>query len=314
MTDATRTDPNVCYRHPNRQSWVLCQRCGRTICPACQTPAAVGVHCPECVAEARAAAPRVRRASGNGFVRWLRAAFAPGSSAPVVTWTIAAVCVVVFLLGYVVPYIPYYLAYIPLLTPEQPWRMLTMAFVHANPLHIIFNMWALLVTGPAIEAILGRLRFLALFLLATLGGAVAVLLIAPTMPLVLGASGAIFGLFGATFIIMRGLGQNPTMLVVVIVVNLVIGFLPGMNVAWQAHIGGLIIGGLVGWIIVATRARRRAGLQTGLLLAVLAGLVALAALAILAHHDLFDAVQQLRQVSPNASPQIHQQVWRTTPL
>jgi len=319
VSETTQTDPNVCYRHPNRQSWVLCQRCGRTICPACQTPAAVGVHCPECVAEARAATPRaVRRASGrsSGFVRWLRSAFAPGSSMPVVTWTIAAIAIVVFLLSLGFPQISNALAYIPLLTVVEPWRMLTVVFVHASFLHIIFNLWALLVTGPAVEAMLGRIRFLALFLLSTLGGSVLVLLLAPTTSVV-GMSGAIFGLFGATFILLRGLGANPTMLLIVIAVNLVFSFLPGSNVAWQAHVGGLVVGALIGWLLVSTRRRNQRGLQIGLLIGAFAALVGLTVLGVVLHGDLFDLVHAMLQqqgVAPNASPQIDQQLWRTTPV
>lgn len=124
MTSAPGSSANFCYRHPDRQSYILCQRCGRTICPQCQTQAAVGVHCPECVREARASAPRVRRA--NPFARFA------GSDAPRVTWAIMALCVIIYVLqilpGSVVTQL---LLYYPPITTSQPWRMITSLFVHS---------------------------------------------------------------------------------------------------------------------------------------------------------------------------------------
>jgi membrane associated rhomboid family serine protease len=128
------------------------------------------------------------------------------------------------------------------------YRLLTSMFLHEPPssgglffLHILFNMWALYVVGPPLEALLGRARFAAMYLLAGLAGSVlAYVLTAPYVP-ELGASGAIFGLFGALLVVGRKLRLNIQPIAVIIGLNLVLTFsLAGIS--WQAHIGGLIAG------------------------------------------------------------------------
>ena len=236
---------------------MLCQRCGRTICPECQTQAAVGVHCPECVREARASAPRQPSR--------IRNLLRPGGTQPVVTWSIIALCVLVYI-AEIIPGSPVYslgafASFDPYAT-AQPWRMVTSIFLHSpnSVLHILFNMLTLFLFGPMMEQMLGRGRFLALFLVTGFGGSVAVLLLAPGI-VVVGASGAIFGLLGALVVIQRGLGGNPAQLLVVIGLNLAIGFFPGAGIAWQAHLGGVIIGALVGLVYVRTRRRDQQRVQ-----------------------------------------------------
>lgn len=242
------TDPasgtSYCYRHPDRESYVLCQRCGRTICGECQTQAAVGVHCPECVREARQGAPRTKPRAV--------AAFSRTSTQPVVTYSIIAVCVVLFLLQ-LIPGSPVtrYLSYYPLLTQVEPWTMLTSVFVHGSPFHLLVNMFSLFIFGAILERLVGRARFLALYLVAGLGGSVAVLYLSPDRG-VLGASGAIFGLFGAFFIIQRRLGGNNVQILVLLGLNLAIPFfVPGIS--WQAHVGGLVTGLAVALVYLRTR-------------------------------------------------------------
>ncbi len=273
MTDEARDPADYCYRHPDRRSYVLCQRCGRTICPECQTQAAVGVHCPECTREARASAPKQRPAL-------LRAARS-SSGRPIVTWSIIGITLFVFALQLLIGNtVINELAYVVPLTYEEPWRMLTAALVHSNRsfLHVLFNMYSLFIFGPMLESMLGRSRFVALYVLSAIGGSVAVLLSAFTpfggSGVVVGASGAIFGLLGAYFVIARRLGGNAVQLLIVIGLNLAIGFIvPG--IAWQAHIGGLIVGALVGWIFTTTRGPRNQSRQRLLIGAVVAGLVLL---------------------------------------
>ncbi len=266
MTDQAYNPANYCYRHPDRQSFVLCQRCGRTICPECQTPAAVGVHCPECVREQRAQFTANRRASGApSRVTVARRRFAMLDQKATVV--IVAVSVVIWLLDQVsnraltqlLGYNAYYL-------PTQPWRMVTSLFVHSGFLHIAFNMWAVWIFGRMLENMLGTWRFLALYFISGLAGSMAVTLLAPQTSVV-GASGAIFGLFAAFFMIQRSLGGNAVSLLVIIGLNLVIGFLPGTNISWQAHIGGIAAGFLTGYIFAKTRNVRRRGLQITLLVA-----------------------------------------------
>jgi membrane associated rhomboid family serine protease len=164
--------------------------------------------------------------------------------------------------------------YAPVATAYEPWRMLTSAFLHSatDPLHLLFNMYSLWVFGRAMENVLGRARFLALYLLAAFGGSVGVLWLSdPTTP-VLGASGAIFGLMAAYFVIVRSMGGNTAQMAGIIAINLVYGFLvPG--VAWQAHVGGLVVGAAVGLIYSKTRSARAKQAQVLLLLLVLVLLV-----------------------------------------
>jgi len=207
-------------------------------------------------------------------------AFRPDSGQPVVTWTIIAICLVVFGLqnipGDIGQLVNVYGTYQPRFTEQIPWTMITSAFLHGSILHILFNMYSLFIIGPVLERMLGRGRFIALYLLSAFGGSVAVLFLAPGGG-VLGASGAIFGLFAAFFIIQRKLGSTNVQLLVIIGLNLVIGFvLP--NVSWQAHLGGLIVGAAVAFVYLRTR--RPAQKNTQVLLTSLVG-VALIVLTIL---------------------------------
>ena len=275
MTDTARNPDNFCYRHPDRQSFIICQRCGRTVCSECQTQAAVGVHCPECVREARESAPRATRGTRTRIKRSLR----PSSGVPVVTYTLIGLNIIVFGLDFVTGGSLYpWLAYRGDFTATQPWRMLTSAFMHASVLHLLFNMFSLFIFGPIIEHAIGRVRFAALYLLAAFGGSVAVLLLAPSSAVV-GASGAIFGLLGAFFIIQRRLGGNNTQLLVLIGLNVAFGFIVP-NVAWQAHLGGLVVGAAVAAVYMATRHRSKKAIQIASVAGIAVALVAITIAAV----------------------------------
>jgi membrane associated rhomboid family serine protease len=201
-----------------------------------------------------------------------------GGSTPVVTYVLIGLTVLVYVLqilpGSPVTALGYYA---PALTQYAPWTMITSIFLHSptSVFHILFNMYSLFVIGPLLESHLGRVRFLALYLVAGFGGSVAVLLLYPTGA-VLGASGAIFGLMAAFFVIQRGLGGNNVQILIVIGLNLVIGFLvPG--IAWQAHVGGLVIGALVAFIYMRTRNVRQRNLQIFLVAALVVALIAITA-------------------------------------
>lgn len=274
---------NFCYRHPDRQSFVLCQRCLRTICPECQTQAPVGVICPECMAEQRRAATPAQKKAQRRWGRSAPVALAASGGRPIVTYTIIALCAAVFVLSFGLPltewlgFSAFYLY--PQFTGEfQPWRLLTASLVHSGFWHVGLNMLTLWMIGRILEPVLGSARFLTLYLISALGGSVLVDLIARDS-FVVGASGAIFGLFGALMVIARRLGNDITGIIIVLAINLVIGFVPGFNISWQAHVGGLVAGAVVGLIYVMTRERRRRALRILLLIgwsAILIGLLALA--------------------------------------
>jgi membrane associated rhomboid family serine protease len=275
VTDQAPERSNFCYRHPDRQSFVLCQRCGRTICGECQTPAPVGVICPECMAQQRAGAPRTRPAALT------RVRAAANRGAPVVTYSLIGITLAIFVLqlipGLAVTDRLLYAGVYSSPANFEPWRMITSVFVHSTGLlfHVLLNMYTLWIFGQLLEGLLGRGRFLTLYLISGFAGSVGVLWLGDPMTGVVGASGAIFGLMGAFLVIQRRLGGNATQLFVLVGINLVIGFVPGFNIAWQAHLGGLIGGALVGLIFVETRKREQKGLQVGLLVALVLLLIVL---------------------------------------
>ena len=259
--------PPVCPRHPDRVSYVRCQRCGRPVCPECQRPAAVGVQCVDCVAEAARAIRPTRTALGGTV----------GDGRPVVTIAIIALCLVSFVLQKVDPAWTGRWAFSPAAGQVQPYRFLTAAFLHSpgQITHILFNMIALWMVGPFLEAMLGRWRYITLYLVSAVAGQVGVLLLASPDTLawysgVVGASGAVFGLFGAVLVVLRRLGRSASSFLVIIGLNLVIGFVvPG--IAWQAHVGGLVVGAGLGAAFAYVPASRRRDL--GVLSSVVATVV-----------------------------------------
>lgn len=274
---------NYCYRHPDRQSFVLCQRCMRTICPECQTQAAVGVICPECMAAERKSRTPAQKRAQRQWGRSRGALAAVTSGKPMVTYVIIAVTGFISLLqlipGFDAPMTQAFAFQAGFLYPNlnggifEPWRLLTSLLVHGGLWHAGLNMLALWMIGRSLEPMLGRWRFLSLYLLGGLGGSVAVAILAPMTPVV-GASGAVFALFGALLVIGLHMGANMTGLFIILGINLVIGFIPGFRIAWQAHIGGAVIGALVGLIILRTRKRGQRTWQILLLIAVALLLIA----------------------------------------
>jgi membrane associated rhomboid family serine protease len=276
VSDPALTSDDFCYRHPGRVSYVLCQRCAKTVCGDCQVPAAVGVHCPEChVPSSGQASP------GRGF-GGQKSKTRQRLSGQVATYSLLGTIVFVYILQWLTGgWVTSALLYWPPLTASEPWRMITSLFVHSERslFHIVFNGYSLWVLGMVLERVLGSGRFLALFFTAGLGGSLAVLWLAPTQA-VIGASGAIFGLFGALLVIGRNFGGTNVQLVIVLVLNLILGFVvPGIS--WQAHIGGLIVGIVMGWIIVKDRESNKNASIIRLYGPVVAGIVALTVLGVL---------------------------------
>jgi membrane associated rhomboid family serine protease len=273
----------TCYRHPGRETYVSCVRCGRPACPDCLRSAAVGQQCVDCVRE------------GNRGTRSAGAVFGgrPAVGA-VVTWALVGINVLLYLVELAHPSIANDWAMLgraeivpggPLqgVSQGQWYRLLTSAFLPPpglsglGPLDIAFNMWALILVGPALERLLGHGRYLTVYLVSAIGGSVMFYLIGPTNVEALGASGAIFGLFGAWFVVARRLRLDSRWIVTVVVLNLVIGFVvPG--IAWQAHVGGILAGGLLTAAYAYAPRANRALIQGGATIAVLA-ILALALLA-----------------------------------
>ncbi|MDR0504874.1 MAG: rhomboid family intramembrane serine protease [Bifidobacteriaceae bacterium] len=256
------SSPPHCPRHPERIALVRCQRCDRPVCPDCQVNAAVGVQCVDCLR---------RDPQRSPMASVLGAPLRGGK--PVVTLTVIVLCVVVYLLQDVdfkagtgdcaTNKLNAALALVPRCAPEQPYRFLTSGFVHIEIVHLLFNMYALWVVGSFLEPLLGRLRYAALFILSVLGGAVAVGLYTGVagganwnIPTV-GASGGVFGLFGAMVWVARRIGADMRGIMVILGINLVFSFI-AKGISWQGHLGGLVIGLALGAAYAfASPARRK---------------------------------------------------------
>lgn len=276
---STPDGPPVCPRHPDRVSYVRCQRCDRPTCPECQRPAAVGIQCVDCVKEAGRTHPTARTRYG---------AAVRSDGRPLVTWSLLGICVAVYIGQVTVSGLTGQLSFIGVLAGSEPWRFITSAFVHSpsSLLHILFNMYILFAFGPVLEQLLGRAKFLTAYLLCAVGGSVGVLLLAPPNPgwltHVVGASGAIFGLLFLYVVIALRQGHVPTTLLAMIGINLALPFFVG-NIAWQAHIGGAVTGAVIGGLLAllaapgrsAEATRRRRWIWPGLALVAVV-LVALA--------------------------------------
>ncbi len=261
MTTAAPT----CYRHPDRPTYVTCTRCGRYICPECMRDAAVGHQCAECVA---AGAKSVRQPKVRSTGPW-------GATAPVVTYVLIAVNVIAFVVQTASARFEAELVmWSPGVANGEVYRLLTSAFLHSGLTHILFNMFALFVVGPPLEIWLGRVRFIALYLLSALGGSVLIYLFSPVNVPTLGASGAVFGLFAATFVVGRKVNVDIRWVVIMIAINLVITFTVP-SISWQGHVGGLLTGGVIAFAYAYAPARTRFQVQVGTTVAMVALFAAL---------------------------------------
>ncbi|MGY0485536.1 rhomboid family intramembrane serine protease [Streptomyces sp. WG-D5] len=269
-----------CYRHPDRPTGISCTRCERPICPECMVSASVGFQCPECVRSGSGTghapdANRPRTLAGGTIV----------SDPRLVTKVLLGICLAVFAVQMTVGdrfterFEMLGLAWVPDLgglegVAEGQWyRLLTAMFLHGSYVHIAFNMLSLWWIGGPLEAALGRARYLALYLVSGLAGSALTYLLAAQNQPSLGASGAIFGLFGATAVLMRRLNYDLRPVIALLVINLIFTFNPAFNISWQAHIGGLVAGLVVGYAMVHAPRERRALVQYGTCAVVLLAVV-----------------------------------------
>lgn len=286
MTQPTSGDPAAgvptCYRHAGRETWIRCQRCERPICPDCMRDAAVGFQCPSCIAEgakstrsiqapyggSRSANPALTSLVliGINVVVWLAIQVTGGSSSVLVNrlgLRANGVCAPGD--GYL-----YDITrtacdavggqFLPGVADGAWWQLLTSQFTHVQLWHIAGNMLALYFLGPQLEAVLGRVRFLALYLLSGLAGSVTVLWLSSETGLTVGASGAIYGLFGAIGVVAHKVGGDLRSLFGLLAVNVFITFAVP-NISWQGHLGGLVGGALIAALLVYAPRQRRALVQ-----------------------------------------------------
>lgn len=248
-----------CYRHPDREAYISCQRCERLICPECMRDAAVGFQCPSCLAEGAKSVRQPRTIAGGAI---------PGRDG-IVSMVLIGLNVVVFLLqlatgdtdgdvyqqgamqGYVV-------------ADGDYWRLLTSAFLHAGVTHLLFNMMALYLFGPFVERALGTVRFIVAYVTAAVVGSVFVYVLTEPNVVTIGASGAVFGLFGMALLLLLKAKQDVTTLLVLLAINAFIS-IAGSNISWQGHLGGFVAGVVIGAAIAYAPRERRQLVQVGVL-------------------------------------------------
>lgn len=229
-----------CYRHPNRATRLACSECGKPICVECSNDAAVGQKCPECAAPVG----RSRFIDARTLRRVDRA------TTPV-TWVLIAINAAIFMIGQIDSATGREIfvngaQYKPLIDAGEFWRVFTAMFLHANLTHVLFNMWALYLFGPALERRFGSTSFVALYLATGLGGGSLYHAVGRLAPAV-GASGAIFGLMGALLAATYRQRHTPagravfSQLMLLLLINLSLPFIIA-NIAWEAHLGGLVAG------------------------------------------------------------------------
>ncbi len=270
----------ACYRHPDRETGLSCSECGRPICTDCVTFAPVGLRCPDHAASDNA--PKVQRQ----VQRVVRGARIRPTDA-IVTKILVGLNVVVYLItvaqgsGLNDPggsLFNKWALFGPLVDHGDWWRLITSAFLHASVIHIAFNMLALWWLGAPVEMVLGRVRFIGLYLVSGLAGAAGALVANPNAVTV-GASGAIFGLLGAGLILeWQATGSIAGNYLTLILINLAISFaVPGISIG--GHVGGLI-GGILATLAFARFGRGHAAYgKLGLL--GIASLLAIAAGSVL---------------------------------
>lgn len=268
--------PVGCVRHPARATALRCVRCDRPACPECLREASVGYQCVDCVAEGR-----------RGMRRAVTIAGAEPGTRPLMVPTLVALNVAMFVWtvtqagsisqNYAAPIFRAWALAPGQVGDGEWWRIVTSGFLHIGPLHLAFNMLALWIIGRDLETVLGRGRFLAVYLVSLLGGSAAVMLFQPPFATVAGASGAVFGLMGALLVSLRRMRVPAGQVIALIAVNIVISVaLP--NISLEAHVGGLVVGAAATAALVYAPARNRNVVQAAALIGLTALLLAVIAL------------------------------------
>jgi membrane associated rhomboid family serine protease len=240
-----------CYNHPDREAYISCQRCERLICPDCMREASVGFQCPSCIAEGAKTIRQPRTLAGGAVsgregrmsmiliginVAAYVAQLATGNRAGDVYQQGA-------LQGYVT-------------ADGDYWRLLTSAFLHGSMLHLLFNMYALYLFGPFVERALGTARYVVAYLTSAMAGSIVVYLLADPTTVTIGASGAVFGLFGMALLFLLKAKQDVRTLLVLLGINAFIS-VAGPNISWEGHLGGFLAGVALGAVFAyAPRDRR----------------------------------------------------------
>ncbi len=290
--DPAATGVPTCYRHPDRETWIRCQRCDRPICPDCMRDAAVGFHCPQCVQEAnrnsrqnramyggeRSADPRLTSyvLIAINAVVWLAITATGGARSrlsDVLALSPTGRCISESAPGQYYPSVRSSALceagtrgdglWQAGVADGAWWQVITSAFTHIEIWHIAMNMFALFLFGPALEGIVGRARFLAVYVVSALAGSVMVLWLSDSTGSTVGASGALFGLLGALLVTATKARLNSQWLVQNLVLGAVITVVGWQMISWQGHLGGFLGGAAAAAIIAYAPKQRRTAIQWG---------------------------------------------------
>lgn len=296
---ADASSPDVCYRHPQRESWVLCQRCGRTICPECQILTPSGVRCPDCVREtggsvqwssaggeikrppSKAKQARQRRAtansgSGSPFMQRFGEMLRPGGETPVATFTILGIVVALWVVGFLLPAAVAPATWLAALAdrPFEIWRYFTAPFAYPSVfqavLSILLSVVFFALIAPAVEKSFGRRTFLLVFFVGAALGSSSMIIAGGLAAF--GLTGALFGLFGAYIVRIWAYPQARVQVLIMVGINLVLGIITG---GLPQIVGGLVAGAGSAYLLQRYEGRhvRTAYLIIG---AVVAGFIVLA--------------------------------------
>lgn len=271
-------EANRCYRHPDRDAYISCQRCERLICPECMRDASVGFHCPSCVTEGAKSVRAPRTIAGGAL----------SANVGIVSFVLIGLNVAAYVLtlatggnGGDLFQHGAMLSQSAINTSGETltgvndgayWRLVTSAFLHGSLLHIAFNMYALYLFGPFVEKALGTVRFIAAYLTTAIGASVFVYCLSEPRGLTIGASGAVFGLFGMALMLLLRAKQDVTTLIVLLAINGVIS-LQG-NISWQGHLGGFVAGCILGAAFAYAPRDRKQAVQVLVFAAVWAAMIA----------------------------------------
>lgn len=253
----------TCVRHPDRPTGLRCTRCDRPACPECLREASVGYQCVDCVNEGKRTTRRAKTVAGAEL----------GGRRLVVVPLLIAINVAVYVItaaqagslmnNGISKLSEDWMLWPPIVAAGEWWRLFTAGFLHSGLLHIALNMIGLYILGRELEQELGRIRFIAVYLISLLGGSAAVFLFGGTTPVV-GASGAVFGLLGALIVVVLRHKRNPQMLLILLAINIFLSFrVP--DISWLGHLGGLAIGAIATAALVYAPAKSRVAWQAGAL-------------------------------------------------
>lgn len=274
-----------CWWHPNRQTGLRCVRCNRPACPECLREASVGYQCIDCVQSSQ----RQERAQGAQYRRAGYGARTVAGARVSQRMVVVPVLIALNVLVYAVTawqagspmdnqrsqlFADGYLWPEGIVAYDEWWRLLSSAFLHFGLLHLAMNMLALWVLGRDLEVLLGKLRFVAVYVVSLLGGSASVFLFSDIRTPTAGASGAIYGLMGAILVAVLRLKLNPTGAIGIIAINVVLSVsIPGISLL--GHLGGLVVGAIAMVAMVYAPEKQRTGYQVGAVAVLVVALVGL---------------------------------------